>query len=167
MITVQDLFIKAGWEKTAARLMENYEDVEGSLEGYRKAFNAIAGAGNIKNPDGVVVCIELEFDDDGQPYYDVYGTVPGDPQRYCLGAHTLTEWAGFYVDDGALKSLSPDEAAAHILWDATWYGFSDDEIEAFWENLERQIEEDRKNPDAWVPWEKVLAEIPEGEDVHS
>ncbi|MBC7345686.1 MAG: hypothetical protein H5U03_09755 [Clostridia bacterium] len=165
MITVKDLFLRAGWEKTAARLVENYENVEKSMEGFRKAFEAIIGADNTENLDDTVVHVE-RFDEDGQSYYDVYGTVPGDPERYCLGTHTLTEWAGFYVDDDVLKSLPPDEVAAHILWDATFYGFTDDEINAFWEDLKQRVEEWRSNPEVGVPWREVLAELGEN-DVRS
>lgn len=163
MATVKDVFLRAGWEKTAARLIEHYDDVEKDLDGYRHAFEIIAHAEQIEDPDGIVAHIELAHDDDGHPFYHVFGLLPGDDEQcYSLAATTLAAWAGYRVADEVLASFPPEDAAAHFLWEATFYGYTDEQIQAFWKEVKRRLKEAKDNSDAWIPFEEVLEEFMQG-----
>ncbi len=134
--TVGELFRAVDWEQVQERLLEHYPDIK-STAGFLQAFQVIRFSRQTEDPDNTVVYIERVADDDGV-YYDVYGITGDDPQHYCLSLTPLTEWASYRLADSVLASLSAADAAAHILWEATWYGFSDSEITAFAGYLERR-----------------------------
>jgi hypothetical protein len=63
------------------------------------------------------------------------------------------------VAEETLKSLPPEEIAAHILWEMTFYGFSDEEIGKEKEKVERALRDMESGEVEIIPLEELLKEI--------
>ncbi|WP_027719235.1 DUF6557 family protein [Desulfovirgula thermocuniculi] len=160
MLTVQELFHAVRWEEVEAVLLERYGDEAGDLSGLREAFHFIRNCELEPNPEGWVIEIDSWFDEEeGKVVWDVHARKPGDEQVYGMGLSLLDEWAGHFVSEKALAAFSPAEAAAHILWEAIWWGCSNEAILARRRELEEMVEELERNPDVGVPTEEVFREL--------
>lgn len=159
-MTVRDLFAQAGWQDTFEN-MQRYYDIE-KEEGLRGAFETIVNAGS-EVQSSTVVHIEVSSDDEGYGCFDVFGRVPEDEQSYALEFYPISKWASFQLDDDILHNFTPAEAAAHILIEATFFGCSDEEIEGVRQQLEKDIEWARNNPESLIPIEDMIKELGEDE----
>ncbi|WP_027719231.1 DUF6557 family protein [Desulfovirgula thermocuniculi] len=160
MLTVQELFRSVRWEEVEAALLERYGDEAGDLFGLREAFHFIRDCRPEPNPEGWVIETDTRFDEEeGKAVWNVHARRPGDERVYGMDLSLLDEWAGHFVSEKALAAFSLTEAAAHILWEATWWGCSNEAILARRRKLEELAEELERSPDIGVPAEEVFREL--------
>jgi hypothetical protein len=118
------------------------------------------------NENGMTVHVRFvpasEFSEE---YYDVSGKLPNDDTFYGLDFSSFSQWASYLVAEEALASLPPEEIAAHILWEMTFHGFSDTEIEEERKKIEKAFEDIESGKAELIPLEEVLKELNEdGQD---
>lgn len=159
LLTVQEIFRSVRWEEVEATLLERHGDEAGDLSGLREAFRFIRDCSPEPNSEGWAIEVDAWFDEEGKTVWDVYAQKPGDEQRYGMDLSLLDEWAGHFVSEKTLTAFSPVEAAAHILWEATWWGCSNEAILARRRELEELAEELERSPDTGAPAEKVFREL--------
>lgn len=136
MLTVRDLFCRVTWEGVAEMLAKRYPDCD--VASHRPPFEFIRRA--VPRESSMTVCIEWRQDEDGG-YWDVFGRIEGDPQGYALELSLLSDWAGYLVDPSVLERFAPEEAAAHILYEATFCSYTDAEIAACRREIENRVKE--------------------------
>ncbi|SMB96153.1 hypothetical protein SAMN00808754_1412 [Thermanaeromonas toyohensis ToBE] len=159
MLTVQDLFNRVSWSDVATQLVKLYPDQEENLPGYEKVFQQVRSCVPLPNDDGTVVHVELREEDDGERWYDVYGRKPRDDQGYALELCLFREWAGFYVDPELIERMPLPEIAAHVLWEMTFCGYSEEEILAHRREIEERMREYQEHPERAVPLSEVLGTL--------
>lgn len=170
MLTVSELFRETCWDKVKDELVELYPETEENLAAFEEVYNKIFSIISSSNSDTTyLVSIKTVTEEDGTVWEDVFGYfvekgVVDWNNTYGLDLSLITEWADFLVDPNLLLSYQPEEIVAHILWEATFYGFSDEEILNFRKKLEYGIEELKKNPEKGILWEKVLEELEQDEE---
>jgi len=157
-ITIKDLLCQTAWEDVAVSLIRLYPDQEENLPGYSLVFEQVCSCDPLPNSQKMMVRICK-----GEEGYDVTGYIPDDDQGYALDFSLFPEWAGFFVAQEILAEMAAAEAVAHILWEMTFCGYSDDAILARRKELEESIEELRRHPERAIPLEEVLKEIGEPE----
>ena len=101
------------------------------------------------------MCIELVKDEDGD-YYDVHGQVPGEENGCALDLCLFGEWAGFLLDKELLSKMSFPEIAAHVLWEMTFCGYSDENILARRREIEEALRECEEHPERCFCFSEVL-----------
>ena len=164
-MTVQELLCSIAWEDVEAALARLYPDEVEALPAFRKAFEFVRGCEPKPNPEGWSIEIDLWRDDEGRDIWDVRARRPGDDGVYGMDYTLLDEWAGHFIAESVLAAFPPAEAAAHILWEMTWYGYSNEEILARRRELEERIAEYERNPERAVPGEEVFRKFGfEGEE---
>lgn len=126
-LNVQGLFCTVLWDDVAERFKQFYPDYVESLERFKKVFDQVRTCVPIPDPQGFVIFIDLIQDED-ECWYDVYGRVSGEKERYGFDLCLFTEWAGFMVDENLLQQMSPQAIIAHILWEMTFYGYSEEDF---------------------------------------
>lgn len=138
-MTVQELFRAVLWDDVARRLEKLYPEYAGSLPGFEKVFSEVILCEPMPDPDKIKICIEY-VEDEGESWWSVYGRAP-DGEEYGLDYSLFREWAGFQVDEELCKRMSLPEIVAHVLWEMTFYGFSEEEILARRRELEEGSQE--------------------------
>jgi len=159
MLTVRELFERLSWEEVKECLVKLYPDQEGNLPGYEEVFEEVRSCSPLPNADGTVVHIEFREEDDGERWYDVYGRKPGGEWGYALELCLFREWAGFLVDPELIERMPLAEIAAHILYEMTFCGYSDEEIAARRREIEERVREYQEHPERAVPLGEVLDRV--------
>lgn len=134
-MNVQGLFKTVSWNDVAQCLVENDSECRGSLPGFKKAFEEVIACEPLPNNDGTIVCIGL-IEDEDESWFDVCGRVPGKDVSYALELSTFREWAGYDVDEDTLQRMPLPKIAAHVLWEMTWFGFDDRDIQVHRKKLQ-------------------------------
>lgn len=155
MPTVRELFLSLNWEDVADALAALYPDETPRLSSYRQVFERMRSCPGKPHPENLAVRVRWVQDED-EGWHDVSGVVPGDPLGRALEFCTFGEWAGFGVDPETLETYRPAEAAAHMLYEMTFCGFSDEEILAAREEILGAAEEARR---------EVLGDVPAAEGI--
>lgn len=102
----------------------------------------------------IVVAREPASDSHDEPWWHVYGRCAGDDQNYSL---SFIDWAKLLPCEIRVVGidLTPDQVLAHILWEITFYGFSNeatqekgDELKASMKELDDLLETLPENPTA-------------------
>jgi len=172
-MTVAELFRSVSWPSVKdafARLYPPDEDLGltecelcPELEG---VFAEVRDNDCAPDESGMTVYVRFipasEFSDE---YYDVSGRLPGDDAFYGLDFSSFSQWASYLVAEETLAALPPEEIAAHILWEMTFHGFSDEEIEKQRKKVENALEDVESGKAELIPLEEVLKGLSEdGQD---
>lgn len=170
-MTVAELFRSLEWPPVRDAFVKLYPDEESDTEREKvltpeleKVFAEVRKKKRAPNKDGMTVHVRFvpasEFSDE---YYDVSGKLPCDDTFYGLDFSSFSQWASYLVAEETLESLPPEETAAHILWEMTFYGFSDAEIRKEKRKVEKALQDVKSGKAKVIPAEEVFKELGIGE----
>lgn len=182
---LSELITSVGWAEVKAALLWSYPEVEPSLEDYRRVFVSLQGLKPVPSRVRLVVHETFREGLDKEPFTGVYGrngtrnrdledfkhaahtADPGYADRetdFALGFVPWEQWLGMDVDPQALKDYTPPRVVAHCLWEMTFYGIEQsqiqaerDEIRRRAEKLDAMTEEERKK--YLIPGEQVKKDL--------
>jgi hypothetical protein len=158
-MNVRDLFGKVLWDDVAERFAQHYQDYVKSLEGMKKVFDQVRTCAPAHDSKGFVISIDLVQDEE-EHWYNVYGRISGEKERYALEFCLFTEWAGFTVDENLLQRMSPQDIVSHLLWEMTFFGYTEEDIIAQKRELEERARICKEHPERCVPLSEVFEELP-------
>ena len=176
MKTLKDLLEKATDKDILNALIKNYPDQEKFKDAYEEFLKVLRDKEPVENPDGMIIKVvkyELRPWDDPEDIsdnnYEVYGTkkTPSKEDledqffnnRWGLDFSKKAEWLSYFVDDEDLKILTVEDYLSHCLWEMTFCGFSDDDIQAEMDELKRRIDEIESGKAKFIPWEEVKKQL--------
>lgn len=124
--TVRSLFMRVEPEEVVRAVCRVYD--EGMDNEYRDAITGILKL----DPQPTTMCCALGDDSEIRNLpssVSVYGKELGNDQQWALTCTSWKEWLSMPVlIEETLKGLSETEVAAHILYEMTWGGWSEDEV---------------------------------------
>lgn len=136
----KDLVDSYSWKDIEYRFKELYPDQEGNFEGYEKVLSRLK---EIEPVDyNMEIKVELvkhsliKNDPDFVPYWNVSGD-DGSEGSWALEFNPWNEWLGMTV---APKTSSMD-FLIHCLWEMTFCGFEEEEIQGKLDNLNKAAKE--------------------------
>lgn len=88
-----------------------------------------------------VLARAMSEDDPPEPLVHVYGVQMGDSQRWGLDFRPWAEWLGMAVKAEPELELSDADMLANILYEMTFVGWDDEEIQAEFGKLKEAVEE--------------------------
>jgi hypothetical protein len=144
----KSLLRQHSWLSIEAILFDLYPDEENNSSGYREVYEKLlllhAGDSQMS-----IVVKNCKDDFDGEEYVDVSG-IHQHPQSqeercsYAIEFRPWKEWLGMQIHPNSLSDFSELEIIAHCLYEMTFVGFKEEDIQ---EELQRinQISEDYKN----------------------
>jgi len=108
-------------------------------------------------------------DDDGEVFegfWDVCGRYENDTTCYSPSLSTWSEWLGFTVIAEEVNDIGIYNYIAHVLWDMTFYGYTEDDLKEVKDSLldiTKDIEESIANNDMskFVSWDQIQKELDE------
>jgi hypothetical protein len=144
-MTLKDLVQNNSWLSLASVLIDLYPEEEENIEAYQMVFNKLL----IMNPEetGMAIVIKSVTDDfDGEEYVDVSGKYkhPQDEEEAVLQAIEFTpwnKWLGMDIGSEGLGNFSELEILAHCLYEMTFAGFEEEEVQEQLDSLKKSIED--------------------------
>lgn len=126
------------------RLLQLYPDQNRNEEGYFIALKELRELKPIENTEYMSLVVERDNDEDNKEFYSVYGKKPDDPDDEMTYSLAFTPWdsvLGYEIDDGTLVRWPYVDIVAHILWEITYYGFTQSDHAKLRTRLEDIVED--------------------------
>jgi len=112
------------------------KSVENTLAGYVSVLDELKGIEPVHADISVSVKYvpesTWEFDGESfvdEPFWSISGHKPGDPQSWAIEFNPWEEWLGMEII-APETPMSNEELAAHIVWEMTFCGFTNDDVKA-------------------------------------
>lgn len=147
-------------EEVAAKIIELYPDQEKNLGGYINAYNELLQTQPTDNNNFIIVVSQhTSLGDWDGDYVDVAGRkVVPDTNREVNGDWYKSDdanepYVGLYAIEGtpwpvmvnweieSQLDIEPIAILAHIVWEMTWAGYSNEEVQAWNDNLKLTLSE--------------------------
>ncbi len=133
------------WLSIASILLELYPDEENNMEGYETVFEKLL----MMNPEetDMTIVISNEKDNfDGEKYVNVSGTYnrPKNEDEKFSQAIEFTPWnlwLGMEISKVSLDDFSGLEIIAHCLYEMTFVGFAEEDIQEDLNSLKKTVED--------------------------
>lgn len=124
--TFHDVLHQTNVENVFEALKAHYKCAEKDLDGYRELISELLG----KKPEFSKYQISIEHVCDGDEQYEhVCGVIPGDEQTYGIEFNSREQWLGMHLTEDSLKNYSAEDIIAHCLWEMTFFGFTDSQVQ--------------------------------------
>lgn len=146
MLTFQDILLETNWDDVKSAIEKLYPNDIESIDGFKNVYYTLLSLEPIQNNDNIFIDIRF-IKDDLNEYYSVSGKIPNDETFYGIEYDKWEEWLGYYIDNNLLNNMDKTEIVAHCLWEMTWGGFTQEEIQNHINYLNKLIEETKKEKD--------------------
>lgn len=145
---LKELIQSNSWLSVATILLQLYPDEEKNISGYQKVFEKLLFL-HPEDSEIIIVVAHQEDDFDGEEYVDVSGKYanPKNEEEEFSQAIEFTpwnKWLGMEISPESLLHFSELEIISHCLYEMTFVGFEEEEIQEELNSMEKSIE-DYKN----------------------
>ena len=123
-----------------------YKNQEINKEGYLEVYNKLLLMTPWEHdPDDLIIVIEKRLWDGKDEYPSTLGIDPRDKDgiKYGLELIPWNEVVSLFVSENTMSSLKPEEIVAAVLYEITFYGFTEEDIKEFKNKLEEDIDEEK------------------------
>lgn len=84
--------------------------------------------------------------------------------QYSLSMTPWNEWLAMEIDTSSLNAFTQPQIAAHCLWEMTFHGFDEADVDAMRSELQRRVDEldamtEEEREKFLIPAEKVFEEL--------
>ncbi|NCU34954.1 hypothetical protein EOM75_02920 [Candidatus Falkowbacteria bacterium] len=133
------------WLSVEEILLQLYPDEEKNISGYKKVFEELLFMHPEDSEISIVVAHQKD-DYDGEEYVNVSGKYanPKSEEEEFSQAIEFTswnKWLGMEISQESLQHFSELEIISHCLYEMTFVGFEEEEIQKELNSLEKSIEE--------------------------
>ena len=133
------------WLSVEIILLELYPDEEKNISGYKKVFEELL----FMHPDDsdISIVVAHQKDDfDGEEYVDVsgkYNNPKNEEEKFSQAIEftAWSKWLGMEISQESLLHFSELEIISHCLFEMTFVGFEEKEIQEELNSMEKSIEE--------------------------
>lgn len=143
-ITFIELIKNNAWLSIELTLLELYPNEKENIAGYQKMFNKL----QLLNPTltDIAIVVKWETDDfDNTKYVDVsgkYNKPKSEEEKFsqALEFTPWSEWLAMEIATESLQNFNELEIIAHCLYEMTFVGFEEEEIQEKIQNIEAEAE---------------------------
>lgn len=137
MKTLKDFVMEVTFDEVAEVLKKKYPNDWNTADnptGFELVFIVLQDTEPVSPEDGMKILIThmvQEWDDpelETEEYDSVSGYTEIDDQKWGLDFTPWAEWLGMEVHPETQDKYSPAEIVAHCLWEMTWNGFTEEQI---------------------------------------
>lgn len=129
-------------------LLDLYSDQENLLDEYRHVFETLKVLEPVGSEMEIVLTQYDDLDEEGEnkAYVDVSGQDGikddfGITISYALEFTEWNKWLGMTISQATMENFSELEIIAHCLFEMTFIGFDEEEIQEEWKSLNKTIED--------------------------
>lgn len=133
------------WLSIEAILLELYPDEKKNISGYKDVFEKLLFMG-AEDSDIEIVVAQQKDDFDGEEYVDVSGKYkhPKNEEEKFSQAIEFTpwnQWLGMDISEESLLNFTGLEIISHCLYEMTFVGFEEEEIQEEFDAIKNRIED--------------------------
>lgn len=133
-LNLKELVINTSWNDIWPELIRNFPNVEDQQQGYQNVFDSLHCIDIIESD--LVLNIKI-FVEDGVRGADVAAYNDECPGGYSMKFTPWGEWLGLQIATNTLQELSHAEILALCLYEMTWGGSSDEEVQNYAGDLKK------------------------------
>lgn len=130
-----ELIRKNAWLSVELTLLDIYPEEKKNISGYEEIFRQLETMPSIETD--IIIVIKRVIDDfDNEEYIDISGRKENELQdqneqeiSYALEFTPWTEWLGMQIDKNSLKNFTELEIISLCLYEMTFIGFDENEIQ--------------------------------------
>ena len=163
---MKNLLKKFTDEEILLRLFELYPDQEKSLKGYMLTLKELRETRPKKSKMKICVSTvidDLAEEDEDKEYVHVDGYLRGSKWHYAIEYSPWAEWLGMEVTKKSLKNFTELDIVAYCLWEMTWSGYSDKEVQKNYKDIiettAKAMKDIKSGKAKTVPWEEVKKKL--------
>jgi hypothetical protein len=133
------------WLSVELTLLKIYPDQEIMIETYQEIYDDLQEMEPVNSE--IEIVIKQEFDEEEQELgmADVYGKDNSPTKEYsgglALGMTAWNKWLGMRINELTQKEFTELEIIAHCLYEMTYYGYEEEEIQTELYRIEGIVEE--------------------------
>jgi len=148
MKTFITLIKNNAWLSIELTLLELYPDEKKNIAGYQKMFNKLQLLN--PTPSSITIVVNWETDDfDNTKYVDVSGKYENpktEEEKFsqALEFTPWSEWLAMEIATESLQNFNELEIIVHCLYEMTFVGFEEEEIQEKIQNIEAEAEKYKK-----------------------
>jgi len=144
-VTFSEVINSTNLEDVLATLFKFCPDQEKNKDGYEKVFDKLRSMtpkrNNLSDP---FICIDKVFEEDGGWWPDVYGLRINSNKRLGMEFVRWRDWVTMFINKDTLTNFSKKEIVAACLYEMTFFGFAEDDIQGEHDKLLKSVEEAMK-----------------------
>lgn len=144
-----DLVNKFEFKEVWERLVSLYPDQKKSKKGYANVFSELKSLSPVETE--FIISITHVVDDlipeDTSEYDNVSGLSNKDDISYAIEFTRWEQWLAMPLGENTLKNYSEIDILAHCLWEMTWSGYEQEEIQEKLDSITEAAEDIRKSLD--------------------
>jgi hypothetical protein len=155
----KQLITSVYWEFVEKLLKDHYELKDSELHGYNLVYNLLLVMEPEETPEtndwqqGLQICLtkkekDADDDDDGKPWINVDGKDPNasDPSEAYMAIEFVpwAQWLNMEIEPETLANFTEIEIVAHSLWEMTFCGFDEKEVQHKWKSLKDAVDKIKK-----------------------
>jgi hypothetical protein len=180
--TLNDIVMTVDTKKTLESLIRFYPDQKDKIDKYNSVLKLLEDIEPAENKNGVYIIIQDMFDtcqwcikskekgidicssctEDKNMYTNICGWKDDNSNRhYSLELTPWDEWLGMYIKEDILQKLNREDILAHILWEMTFMGFTQEDIKAQADSFFNTIEGIKNGTIKTIPLEDLLKDLKE------
>lgn len=134
---LKQLLLNHSWSDVRNKILEIYPEQLKNIKGYEQLYSHLTQMEE-KTINMTIQINKYFYDDSEKDAVDLIGyyndQVPNDPeQQYALAFTPWNKWIGMEINNVTLAEYSQTEIIAHCLYEMTFWGFNEDEIQSSWE----------------------------------
>lgn len=143
MKTLKELFLQTTWKQVLESLkryyLEDVDDEESELM-FEYVYVKLCNMKPVTRNDNMIIDIRwIKHNELSKGYYDVSGFK--DETYYALDFTPWAEWLGMKVNERLFNQFTNEDIVAHCIWEMTFHGFEEEQIQEKKDDLNRIVEE--------------------------
>lgn len=134
---LKDVIVRADEDKVREAFLKLYPNYVKDIEEYIKVLNKLKKIEPKFTGENIIVTVdwyEPEFEEENGSY-QTHGYEPGAEVFWAIGLSPWSKWLGWQADERFMMIRGDAEYIAHILWEMTYYGFTEEDVNEFAEEL--------------------------------
>lgn len=144
-MTFKQFLQNNAWLSISATLLELYPDEEKNSAGYEAVFEKLLMM-NPEETDMTIVVTQVKDDFDGEEYVNVSGThnhpkTEEEKFSQAIEFSPWNQWLDMDISTESLNDFSELEIIAHCLYEMTFVGFEEEDIQEELSDLEKTVED--------------------------
>jgi len=140
------------WLSVEFTLLNLYPDQEQNIESYKNIYSQLQQTTAINTNMQIVLTQYFDDETNEKGYVDVSGFNDDDPQETLSVSHAIEfvpwkEWLGMTINKITLAEFNELEIISHCLYEMTFIGYNEAEIQEQFAAINKTVDEYKKMPD--------------------
>ena len=130
-MTFKQLLKTKTWVSISSRFLKIYPEASKNIEGYKTVFEKLKVMESERMDMSIVITKEKDDDEEYIEVSGLHNNPKNEEEKYSQGIELISwrKWLGMDISDKSLQNFSEEEIVIHCLYEMTFAGFKEEEIQ--------------------------------------